>query len=96
MCLRYGITPNIAAGISPFIDALKRYLSQREDISLIFPVGENELLALCDAYESLSSKVVILMCSPQKVRTCLDKAEMLQIADKLGIPQASHTSVTSP
>jgi len=87
--------PPAGADKAAFLAALEALLSRRRDIAFLYPVGEDEMLAVSDAYTRLSARAGILMPVPDVVRTCLDKSLMLGVADGLDIPQAPHATVSS-
>lgn len=87
--------PPITANKITFASALIELLTQRKDIAFLFPVGEDEMIAIIGIRQRLPAHVKILMPAAKTVQTCLDKSAMLQVVDHLHIPQARHATVSS-
>lgn len=87
--------PDVVSSRAEFVAALQALLSSRPDIKCLFPVGEDEMLALGEVYARLSGQIKILMPAPATVQTCVHKPTMLRIVDELDIPQAPHALVSS-
>ena len=69
-----------------FVSALKAFLSERADITHVFPLGEFSIKALLDEYEELSQRVTIVIASPNVAGSCLDKPSAYALVNELEIP----------
>jgi len=87
--------PRIEGGGTDFIDALEQCLSERPDISFVYPISEHAVVCLCRHLHRLPARVKAVMAPPSVVETCLDKPKMLKVAADLGIPQGDFGIVRS-
>ncbi len=76
-----------------FIRAIEEFLSARNDISFIFPIGDDETSALARNISKIPASVKVIMPAPHIVKTCHMKKEMCKIIEELNIPQGKFKEV---
>ncbi len=76
-----------------FLAALDVFIEQHPEITAVFPVGDSEILFLCQHRESLSKSVTWVMPTSEVVDACQQKTEMFRRVDQLSIPNAAFASV---
>lgn len=86
--------PRIRGNWDGFIDALNGFLSSRPDISLIFPIGDLQLLPLARHYDRLPNHVRIVMPTPEIVETCENKIRLMRLSSRIGVEQTAYALVS--
>ncbi len=78
--------PEITGNEEEFINCLIRFITERNDIHAIFPVGEIELACLERYIEQLSPLAKVVAPKKNIFFTCLNKSAMCEIVASIGIP----------
>lgn len=68
-------------------EAVGALLAQRDDISLVFPVNDVELLFYARNRNLIPSKVTLAMSAPEIVETCENKIRLMRFARQVGVDQ---------
>jgi len=77
-----------------FIAAVEEFLNARKDVSLVFPIGDNETAALARNISRIPAGAKVVMPAPRIVTTCHKKMEMCKIIERLKIPQVKFKKVS--
>lgn len=86
--------PDIKKSEEDFIAALAKFLAGREDIALVFPVGETDIRCLMRHRDAIPSSIGLVMADPAVISACFDKFRIYEIVSQLGIPQAKFYKVS--
>ncbi len=79
-----------------WLDLLTRFLAGRPDVSLVYPVLDDELVLFGRHFDRLPRGVRFVMPSPEVIATCETKIELMQLASKIGVSQTPYALVTEP
>ncbi|MCP4272741.1 MAG: hypothetical protein GY781_12380 [Gammaproteobacteria bacterium] len=85
--------PDIRETGKHFMLSLVNFLKNRQDISLIIPIGDTETGLLAKNLQMIPAYVRLVMPDPQIVETCHNKENMCQVIKKIGIPQLPFKKV---
>lgn len=77
-----------------FLAGLQQLLRDRPEIKSIFPVGDTEILFLCQHADRLPEGITCVMPTVDVVNACQQKTEMFQRVCRLDIPAARYKSLT--
>jgi predicted ATP-grasp superfamily ATP-dependent carboligase len=78
-----------------FVSALARFLAERPDVTVVYPVWEPCALAVARHHGALPNDRAYATPPPETVITCLDKPRMLDVARAAGVPCAPFAVVDS-
>lgn len=87
--------PSIEEAPEAFIGALVRFLTERPDISHVFPVSETSAALVAANASRMPPTVTLVTTNPSALAACLDKCFMHEIAHELGIPVRSFVFATN-
>lgn len=87
--------PKVRGNWDEFIDVLIGFLCTRPDISLIFPIGDLQLLPLARHHDTLPAHVRVVMPAPEIVETCENKIRLMRLSSKVGVEQTPYALVSS-
>ena len=85
--------PNIKDTPEDFLDSLNSFLTSREDVRFVFPIGDTQLSFFTRYFEKVPSSVAIVMAAPSVVSICQDKGETHKINTELEVPQPESQQV---
>jgi len=71
--------PDVRDRESDFVAALLAFLSRREDIALIFPVGDTQISCLARHLDQIAPHAAVAMPDPQTIAACQDKSRLYEI-----------------
>ena len=77
------------------VRALQEFLANRPEISLIFPLGDRQMVCLARHSHMLPPTTKVVMAEPSTVLLCMDKNAMCEIGSGLGIPQCQYATASS-
>jgi predicted ATP-grasp superfamily ATP-dependent carboligase len=86
--------PDIKNSEGDFVAALVKFLTEREDIALIFPIGETDILCLLRHMDAIPSSTKLVMANPATIEACFDKFHIYEIVSQLGIPLVKFRKVS--
>ena len=87
--------PSIEEAPGEFIEALARFLSERPDISHVFPVSEAAAALVAANADRMPPTATLVTTNPSALAACLDKCFMHEIARELDIPVRSFVFATN-
>lgn len=70
------------------LSALRDFLANRPEITVVYPVSEEFVRLLADNHETLPAGPSYAMVKPETVAQCLDKTGMMNLAVSCGVPTA--------
>ncbi|MGD1888825.1 MAG: hypothetical protein ACFB01_17260 [Cohaesibacteraceae bacterium] len=85
--------PSLAESPQRFLGDLDVLLSERPDISCVFPVAEEFVRLFAERQTQLPPSVQLASVSADLVKTCLDKRAMMELCRDYGVPTAPFAYV---
>lgn len=78
----------------PFVDSLLKFLNERPDILLIFPVVQSAVICIAELKDRLPANTTAVISDPGIIKKCLRKSDMLRLAEINGIPVEPYAVVS--
>jgi predicted ATP-grasp superfamily ATP-dependent carboligase len=86
--------PKVSGNWDEFVDALVGFLHGRPDITVIFPIGDLQLLPLARHHDKLPNHVRVVMPTPEIVVTCENKIRLMRLSSDIGVEQTPYALVS--
>lgn len=79
--------PSVVSEPEKFLPALSEFV-QQENIDVVFPVTEEAVILFSKHLRDIESFVAVAMAKPDLIATCLNKMQMMKLAQSLEVPTA--------
>lgn len=86
--------PSVVQDKASCLASIAKLLSQRSDITCVFPVSEEYVRLFAEARPVMPNHATVASVPAELVSTCLDKRQMMTLAQDHGVPIAQFAEVS--